>query len=210
MHSHAVLFSCGNAGCSDCGYGGSQSCTDFLCGISELAQLSVSILAGFVGFLDGVGDVLGFISGFVNAFVGFFRSGSVGTKVTLDAVQSRLRIVQLYLPALGAAVVLTKGLGGIGKGRTERFVFLFLLVAISLFRTSQREVRTSVDLSFLSNCEATGYISEPMTLKELFISARDFLNSRSPSRPILSRNSRTFCVTSLKMGIKKEPCGSGI
>lgn len=151
MHSQAVLFSCGNAGCSDCGYGGSQSCTDFLCGISELAQLSVSILAGFVGFLDGVGDVLGFISGFVNAFVGFFRSGSVGTKVTLDAVQSRLRIVQLYLPALGAAAVLTKGLGGIGKGRTERFVFLFLLVAISLFRTSLRAVSASVDLSFLSN-----------------------------------------------------------
>lgn len=122
-----------------------------LCGIYEFAQLSVSVLAGFVGFLDGVGDVLGFISGFVNAFVGFFRSGSVGTKVTLDAVQSRLRIVQLYLPALGAAAVLTKGLGGIGKGRTERFVFLFLLVAISLFRTSLRAVSASVDLSFLSN-----------------------------------------------------------
>ncbi|MBS6472556.1 MAG: hypothetical protein KH377_11465 [[Eubacterium] siraeum] len=151
MHSQAVLFSCGNAGCSDCGYGGSQSCTNFLCAIYKFAELSASILAGFVGFLDEIGEVLGFISGFVKAFGGFFRSGSVGTKVTLDAVQSRLRIVQLYLPALGAAAVLTKGLGGIGKGRTERFVFLFLLVAISLFRTSLRAVSASVDLSFLSN-----------------------------------------------------------
>ena len=58
----AVLFCC-------------QSRTDFLCGISELAQLSVSILAGFVGFLDGIGEVLGFISGFVNAFGGFFSGG---------------------------------------------------------------------------------------------------------------------------------------
>ena len=108
---------------------------DFLCGIYEFAQLSVSVLAGVGGFLDGVGEVLGFISGFVNAFGGFFRGGSVGTKVTLHAVENCLRIVQLYLPALGAAAVLTKGLGGIGKGRTERFDFLFLLVVISLFRT---------------------------------------------------------------------------
>ena len=86
----------------------SESCTDFLCGIYEFAQLSVSVLAGVGGFLDGVGEVLGFISGFVNAFGGFFRSGSVETKVTLYAVQSRLRIVQLYLPALSAAVVLTE------------------------------------------------------------------------------------------------------
>ena len=112
-----------------------ESCTDFLCDTSELAQLSVSVLAGVGGFLDGVGEVLGFISGFVNAFGGFFRGGSVGTKVTLHAVENCLRIVQLYLPALGAAAVLTKGLGGIGKGRTERFDFLFLLVVISLFRT---------------------------------------------------------------------------
>lgn len=53
-----------------------------LCGIYEFAQLSVSVLAGFVGFLDGIGEVLGFISGFVKAFGGFFRGGSVGTKVT--------------------------------------------------------------------------------------------------------------------------------
>lgn len=70
--------------------------------------------------------------------------------------------------------------------RAERSVSIFCFCwSISLFRTSLRAVRASVDLSFLSNCEATGYISEPMTLKELFISARDFLNSRSPSRPIL-------------------------
>lgn len=108
---------------------------DFLCGIYEFAELSVSVLAGVGGFLDGVGEVLGFISGFVNALVSLFEGGVVGTKVTLHAVENCLRIVQLYLPALGAAAVLTKGLGGIGKGRTERFDFLFLLVAISLFRT---------------------------------------------------------------------------
>lgn len=108
---------------------------DFLCGIYEFAQLSVSVLAGVGGFLDGIGEVLGFISGIVKALVSLFEGGVVGTKVTLHAVENCLRIVQLYLPALGAAAVLTKGLGGIGKGRTERFDFLFLLVAISLFRT---------------------------------------------------------------------------
>lgn len=108
MYCSGSAFFCGNAGCSDCGYGGSQSCTDFLCGIYEFAELSVSVLAGVGGFLDGVGEVLGFISGFVNAFGGFFRGGSVGTNVTLYAVENCLRIVQLYLPALGSSVILAE------------------------------------------------------------------------------------------------------
>lgn len=99
-----------------------------LCGIYEFAQLSVSVLAGFVGFLDEIGEVLGFISGFVKAFGGFFRGGSVGTKFTLHAVQSRLRIVKLDLPALSAAVVPTERLCRIGKSRTMRFDFLLLTV----------------------------------------------------------------------------------
>ena len=66
-----------------------------------------------------------------------------------------------------------------------------------------------MDLSFLSNCEATGYISEPKTLKELFISARDFLNSRSPSRPIFKPKFSDILLHLLEMGIKKEPCGLG-
>lgn len=49
---------------------------------------------------------------------------------------------------------------------------------------SRQFIRWLVDLSFLSNCESTSFISEPRTLNELLISARDFLNSRSPSRPI--------------------------
>ena len=75
MHRSGSAFFCANAGCSDCGYGGSQSRIDFLCGIYEFAQLSVSALAGVGGFLDGVGEVLGFISGFVKALGSFFRSG---------------------------------------------------------------------------------------------------------------------------------------
>ena len=69
--------------------------------------------------------------------------------------------------------------------RAERSVSIFCFCwSISLFRTSLRAVRASVDLSFLSNWESTSFISEPSTLNELLISARDFLNSRSPSRPI--------------------------
>lgn len=184
MHSQAVLFSCGNASCSGCGYGGSQSRTDFLCGISELAQLSVSILAGFVGFLDGIGEVLGFISGFVKAFGGFFRGGSVGTKVTrsmpfraacaLFSCICQLWVRRSFSPNDSAAFA-----------RAERSVSIFCFCwSISLFRTSLRAVSASVDLSFLSNWESTSFSSEPRTLNELFISARDFLNSFSPSRPI--------------------------
>ena len=69
--------------------------------------------------------------------------------------------------------------------RAERSVSIFCFCwSISLFRTSLRAVSASVDLSFLSNCESTSFISEPRTLNELLISARDFLNSFSPSRPI--------------------------
>ena len=66
-----------------------------------------------------------------------------------------------------------------------------------------------MDLSFLSNCESTSFISEPKTLKELFISARDFLNSRSPSRPIFKLKFSDILRHHLGMEIKKEPCGSG-
>ena len=110
------LFSCGNAGCPDRRSSSPESRADFLCGISEFTQLSVSVLAGVGGFLDGVGEDLGFISGFVKALVSLSKGGVVGIQFTLHAVQGRLRIVQLYLPALGTAVVLTKGLGGICKG----------------------------------------------------------------------------------------------
>ena len=81
---------------------------DFLCGISEFAQLSVSVIAGVGGFLDGIGEVLGFISRFVKAPVSLFKGGVVGIQFTLHVAQSRLCIVQLYLPALGASVVLTE------------------------------------------------------------------------------------------------------
>ena len=85
-----------------------ESCTDFLCGIYEFAQLSVSVLAGVGGFLDRVGEVLCYISGFVKAFVCLFKGGVVGIKVTLLAVENCLRIVQLYLPALGSSVILAE------------------------------------------------------------------------------------------------------
>lgn len=122
------LFSCGNTGCSDCCRSSPESRTDFLCGISEAAQLSVSVLTGIGGFPDGIGEVLGFISGFVKALVSLFKGGVVGTKLTLHAVESRLRVVQLYLPALSAAVVLAERLGSIGECGAERFDFLFLTV----------------------------------------------------------------------------------
>ena len=99
------LLSCGNAGCSDRRRGRPESRTDFLCGISEPAQLSVSVLACVGGVLDGIREILCLISRFIKAFVGICEGGVVGIQFTLHAVQSRLRIVQLYLPALGAAVV---------------------------------------------------------------------------------------------------------
>ena len=66
------------------------------------------VLAGVGGFLDRVGEVLGFISGCVNTFVSFFKGGVVGIKVTLLAVENRMRIVRLYLPALGSSVILAE------------------------------------------------------------------------------------------------------
>ena len=102
------LFSCGNAGCSYCGCSGTQSRTDFLCGIPEFAQFPVSVLAGIGGFLYGIGEVLCFISRFVKTLVSIFKGGVVDIQFTLHTVQSRLRIVQLYLPALCAAVVLAE------------------------------------------------------------------------------------------------------
>ena len=102
------LFSCGNAGCPDRRRSSPESRADFLCGIPEFAQFPVSVLAGVGGFLDGVGEDLGFISGFVKALVSFFKGGVVGIQFTLHAVQSRLRVVKLYLPALSTAVVLAE------------------------------------------------------------------------------------------------------
>ena len=68
------------------------------------------------------------ISGLVKALVSLFKGGVVEIQFTLHAVQSRLRIVQLYLPALSAAVVLTERLCRIGKSRTMRFDLLLLTV----------------------------------------------------------------------------------
>ena len=58
--------------------------------------------------------------------------------------------------------------------------------SISLFNTAFLAVIALIDLSFLSNSDVTNFISEPNTLKLWLISRRDFLNSRSPSTPILS------------------------
>ena len=66
------LFPCGNAGCSDCRRDRPESCANFLCSISELAQLSVSVLTCVCGFLDGIGEILCFISGVVKALVSLF------------------------------------------------------------------------------------------------------------------------------------------
>ena len=67
--------------------------------------------------------------------------------------------------------------------RTSIFCFC---ASISLFRTVFREVSASTDLSFLSNWDATSFISDPRTLKEELMSASAFLNSFSPSRPIFN------------------------
>lgn len=76
MYCSGSAFFCGNAGCSDCGNGGSQSCADFLCGISEFAQLSVSVLAG-VGdfFMELEKSLASSPASSMHAFVSFFRSG---------------------------------------------------------------------------------------------------------------------------------------
>ena len=66
--------------------------------------------------------------------------------------------------------------------RTSIFSFW---ASICLPSTSFLAVRASTDLSFLSNSDSTSFISEPRTLKDWLISARAFLNSFSPSSPIL-------------------------
>ena len=61
-------------------------------------------------------------------------------------------------------------------------------VSISLVSTWLREASAWVDLSFLSNWEATSFISEPSTRISRLMSVMARLNSRSPSRPILRPN----------------------
>ena len=69
--------------------------------------------------------------------------------------------------------------------RAERRVSTFCRCAsISLFSTVFRAESACTELSFLSNCEDTSFISEPRTLKDWLISASAFLNSFSPSTPI--------------------------
>ena len=80
--------------------------------------------------------------------------------------------------------------------RAARSVSIFWRWAsISLFRTVFLAESAWMDLSFLSNCEDTSFISEPSTLKDWLISDRAFLNSFSPSMPIfrpkLSATDRT-------------------
>ena len=80
--------------------------------------------------------------------------------------------------------------------RAARSVSIFWRWAsISLFRTVFLAESACTDLSFLSNCEDTSFISEPSTLKDWLISDRAFLNSFSPSMPIfrqkLSATDRT-------------------
>ena len=74
--------------------------------------------------------------------------------------------------------------------RAERRVSTFCRCAsISLFSTVFRAESACTELSFLSNCEDTSFISEPRTLKDWLISASAFLNSFSPSTPIRSPKS---------------------
>ena len=61
---------------------------------------------------------------------------------------------------------------------------LFFCASISLFSTVFLAESACTDLSFLSNCEDTSFISEPSTLKDWLISDSAFLNSFSPSMPI--------------------------
>ena len=53
-------------------------------------------------------DTISFIKAYSDNTGLPFQGGVVGTKFTLHAAQSRLRIVQLNLPALGASVVLAE------------------------------------------------------------------------------------------------------
>lgn len=157
----------------------------------------------------GIGEVLCFISGFVKALVSFFKGGvslelssrsmPFGAACALFSCICQFWVRRSFSPKDSAAFA-----------RAERSVSIFCFCwSISLFRTSLRTVRASVDLSFLSNWESTSFISEPSTLNELFISARDFLNSRSPSRTIFKPKFSDILRHLLEMGIKKEPCGSG-
>src|SRR5699024_12156821 len=58
--------------------------------------------------------------------------------------------------------------------------------------------------SFLSNSDVTNFISEPSTLKLWLISRRDFLNSRSPSTPILRPKLSAILPPPPKIDIRKE------
>ena len=84
--------------------------------------------------------------------------------------------------------------------RTSIFCFC---ASICFPRTRLRSVRASVEVSFLSNCESTSFISEPRTLKDWLISDRERLNSFSPSSPIFSPNLLSAIPVTSFAAIKK-------
>ena len=69
--------------------------------------------------------------------------------------------------------------------------------SMDLFRTSFLAASAAADLSFLSNCESTSFISEPRTLKVWSISRSCCLNCFSPSRPIFNPNVSAICLALL-------------
>lgn len=148
------------------------------CGNSHCAECHTY---GFENFAEAFKFTAGFLCGFAALLDGFL----VLVQLTVHIVEGGFGIVELDLPVLGAAVVLSKGGGGILQSLAKSFDFCSLL--IDLF--SQHLIPCGESLhGFVIFIELRGgelhFGAEHL---EGLVNVRQrFLNSFSPSRPIFS------------------------
>lgn len=110
------------------------------CGNSHCAECHTY---GFENFAEAFKLTAGFLCGFAALLDGFL----VLVQLTVHIVEGGFGIVELDLPVLGAAVVLSKGGGGILQSLAKSFDFV-VCSSISFRSTLFRAARTSTDLSF--------------------------------------------------------------
>ncbi len=103
---------CGGSGSGDT----SAHChTDSFQSAAQLGEFAFAVIGGIPGIIQFLFQVIGRVTGVIHLLAEPVHSLFVIRQFTLHAVQGGLGIVQLDLPCLGTAVILTKGLGGIGE-----------------------------------------------------------------------------------------------
>ena len=100
--------------------------TDRFQSAAQLGEFTLTVIGGISGIVQFFFQVIGRVAGVIHLLTEPVHSFFVIRKFTLHTVQGGLCVVQLDLPSLGSAVVLTKGLGGIGESLFQH-LYLFAL-----------------------------------------------------------------------------------